>query len=78
MTLLEKVLRDRAEAQEEYHGERVYCHCGCGVWWHRPKKVGHPQWYKDRNHHVTERARRWRVRYWARKRAGKGRRNHGR
>jgi hypothetical protein len=55
MTLLEKVLFDRAEAQTQYHGERIYCHCGCGAWWHRPKTRGHPQWYKDSTHKLAAR-----------------------
>ena len=37
---------------------RVYCGCGCGVWWHQARGVGHPREYLDSIHQAWARNRR--------------------
>lgn len=64
MTDLERIQVQRAEEQTQRTSRRVYCHCGCGVWWYqlRQRGPGRHRLFFDIHHWMREKNRRARER----------------
>ena len=58
MTLIEQVQLAQAACQSGPPERRVFCNCGCGAWWYRPRVEGRPRAYLNDDHYQRERNRR--------------------